>query len=483
MHSGALDDKLKEACGVFGIYAPDEDVARRSYFALYSLQHRGQESAGIAVSSGKNISCYKKMGLVSQVFNEEILRLLKGRMAIGHVRYSTTGASTEANAHPVLAGNGAKRSTAEYLREVAVAHNGNLVNTAELRADMERRGISFSSTSDTEVIAEMIAMEPAATSEDAVAAVLPRLKGVFSLAILCEDKLIAARDPFGIRPLCIGRMSDGRYAAASETCAFNIIGAKFEREVLPGEMIIISESGMESRIYTEAPREAMCIFEFIYFARPDSIMHGQRLYTCRKNMGRKIYEESPVEADVVISVPDSGTPAAIGYAAAAGIPFEDGLIKNRYVGRTFIQPDQQMRELGVKIKLCPLEDNIRGKRIVVVDDSIVRGNTSSQIIAMLYDAGAKEVHMRVSCPPLKFPCFYGIDMATRKELLASSHSVEQIRQKLGCDSLAYLSIEGMIEAAGGVNKFCLACFNEDYPIPLPQQLPLDKLQFENSNSK
>ncbi|HPN94227.1 MAG: Amidophosphoribosyltransferase precursor [bacterium ADurb.Bin236] len=488
MKAGFEQDKMKDACGVFAIHAPDKDVARLAYFALFSLQHRGQESAGIAVYSDKEIVCYKNMGLVTLVFDEKILRLLKGKMAVGHVRYSTTGSSNEVNAQPILAGSNTIRHSkscgAKYRRQVAVAHNGNLVNTATLREELQEQGVEFETSSDTEVIAEMIAMSDKPTAEEAVADSLRQARGAFSIVALCEGKIFAARDSFGIRPLCLGKLGDGNWAVASETCAFSIIGAQFEREIRPGELVIIDDSGVKSVDYTKPQREALCIFEFIYFARPDSTMLGQTLYTVRKNLGAILAAESQVEADVVISVPDSGTPAAIGFAQASGIPFVDGLIKNRYVGRTFIQPNQEMRELGVKMKLNPLSDNIRGKRVVMVDDSIVRGSTSSKIVSLLRANGATEVHVRVSSPPVKFPCFYGIDTASREELVASQLSVEQIKEMLGADSLSYISEEGMFKATSmDRHNFCSACFTEEYPIPIPQQLHLEKLMYENGKKQ
>lgn len=463
-------DRPREACGVFAVYAPGEDVSRLTYFGLYALQHRGQESAGIAVTSEKEIICYKDMGLVNLVFTEKTLRLLKGKIALGHVRYSTTGSSIEANAQPIVAyGN----------RIVAVAHNGNLVNTTSLRADLEERGTQLKSTSDTEVIAELIAQSEAPTFEEAVKEAALQIKGTFSVATISEGKLIALRDPNGIRPLCIGSLGPGKWVVTSETCALSIIGATFVREIEPGEMVIIENGELRSMRYAPFERQALCVFEFIYFARPDSVMMGQTLHTCRENMGANIAQQNPVDADVVLCVPDSGTPAAIGYAREAGIPYDIGLYKNRYVGRTFIQPDQTMRELGIRIKLNPLTDSFKGKRVVLVDDSIVRGTTSSKIVKMIYDSGAKEVHVRVSSPPIKHPCYYGIDMATREELLASNRSIEEIRQVLGCDTLDYLNIDRMIAATGlPKDKFCAACFDGEYPVPIPQQLRLDKLLFE-----
>jgi len=469
-------DRPVESCGVFGIHAPGEDVARLSYFALYALQHRGQESAGIAVTSpGAEITSYKDMGLVNIVFSEKILRLLKGQTAIGHVRYSTTGSSTEANAQPVLAAGA---------REVAVAHNGNLVNTASLRTELESSGLQLKSTSDTEVIAELIARSRETDPAAAAVESLRKLRGAFSLAMLVDGRLLAARDAHGFRPLCIGSLGAGKWVVASETCALSIIGASFVREIEPGEMVAIDSDGIRSIRYAESNRSALCVFEFIYFARPDSIMMGRSLHTCRKNMGRNIARESPVEGDVIVAIPDSGVPAAIGYSAETGIPYDHGLIKNRYVWRTFIQPDQSMRDLGVKIKLNPLTESVRGRRVILVDDSIVRGSTTSQIVNMFRQHGAREVHVRVSSPPLRHPCFYGIDMATREELVASTRSVKEVGKLLGCDSLAYLSIDGMVAATGLPGDcFCKACFDADYPVPLPTQLPLDKLLFEvNKNN-
>jgi amidophosphoribosyltransferase len=475
MTIGYDPDKQEESCGVFGIFAPGDDVARLAYFSLYALQHRGQESAGIAVTSPcSDITSYKDMGLVNLVFSEKILRLLKGQMAIGHVRYSTTGSSVEANAQPVLA---------EGKHNVAVAHNGNLVNTADLRADLEASGQQLKSTSDTEVFAELIARSEEDKIEDAIVESLRKARGAFSLAMLADGKLVAARDEHGFRPLCLGTIGDGKWVVASETCALSIIGAKFVREIDPGEIVFIDSDGPRSVRFAEPKRQSLCIFEFIYFARPDSIMMGKSLHTCRKKMGGKIAREAPVQGDLVVAVPDSGIPAAIGYAAETGIPYDHGFNKNRYVGRTFIQPDQSMRDLGVRIKLNPLIENIEGKRIIMVDDSIVRGSTSKQIIKMLYNNGAKEVHVRVSSPPIKHPCFYGIDMATRGELIASSNSVEEVRMKLGCNTLAYLSIDGLVESVGGTtDNFCMACFDGNYPIQIPQQLPLDKWLFEENRN-
>lgn len=463
-------DKPEEACGIFGIYAPGEDVARLTYFGLFALQHRGQESAGIAISSGSEIVDYKDMGLVSQVFDERILSILKGRFAIGHVRYSTTGSSQISNAQPVVV----KKSR----RSIALVHNGNLVNTAELRRRLEREGVHFESTTDSEVIAHYIANSPKVKVEEAIAEVMPRFKGAYSLLILTPGKLIAVRDPYGIRPLCLGRL-DHSYVFASETCALNTIGAEYEREVEPGEIVVVDKSGVRSFPGLPAKRASICIFELIYFARPDSYIYGKSLHQTRRRMGRSLAKEHPVKADLVVSIPDSSTPAAIGFAEKSGIPFGEGVIKNRYIHRTFIQPDQRLRDLGVKMKINPLKEALKGKRIALVDDSIVRGTTSQKIVKIFKEVGAKEVHVRVASPPISFPCFYGIDMATPQELIAANHSVEEVRKILGADSLAHLSIEGLIKAVDQpANLFCLACFNDDYPIKIPKQLELSKFVLE-----
>ncbi|MFH1538753.1 MAG: amidophosphoribosyltransferase [bacterium] len=473
--TGSQFDKFREACGVYGVFSPGEDVARITYFGLYALQHRGQESAGIATSSGGSIGCYTSMGLVTRAFSEKILRMMKGDAAIGHVRYSTTGSSVEANAQPIVA-NGK--------REIALAHNGNLVNAGRLREELELAGEKLESTTDSEVIAKMIARDEADTVEEAIINTCRRMRGAYSVAVLCDGRVFGFRDPHGIRPLCVGELNGHGWVMASESCGLNIVGAELEREVLPGELVVIDEDGLRSLHRMESPRQATCVFEFIYFARPDSYIIGRSLYQCRKRMGESLARESPAPGDVVISVPDSGTPAAIGFAKASGIPYEEGLIKNRYVGRTFISPDQRIRALGIKIKLNPLAETIRGKKVVLVDDSIVRGTTSSQIVAILREFGAKEIHMRVSSPPVKNPCFYGIDTAERGELLASSREVDDIREFLKADSLAYLSIEGMIEAIEvKEDSFCMACFNGDYPIAIPQQLHLTKLTFERDSEE
>jgi len=457
-------DGMKEYCGVFGIYAPDTDVARLTYFGLFALQHRGQESAGIAVSDRRDIVCYKEMGLVSQVFNEKILNILRGDIAIGHVRYSTTGSSTEVNAQPILV-------SGEY--PLAIAHNGNLVNSAELKKELEDEGIKIHGSSDTELMAKKIALHYNGDILSALLKVLPSFQGAYTLVLLTRDKLIGIRDPYGIRPLVLGQFN-GSYVLSSESCGLDIIGAKFIREIKPGEIVIIDENGVES-IYFAESNPHLCIFELVYFARPDSKFGSRLVHEIRQEMGRILAQESPADADLVIPVPDSGIPAAIGYSQESGIPFSEGLIKNRYVGRTFIQPDQRLRELGVKLKLNPLREVIEGKRIVLVDDSIVRGTTSRQIVNLLKEVGAKEVHMRVSSPPITYPCFYGIDTAERRQLIAAYKSIEEVEEYIGSDTLKYLSVEGLLRACrGGSEGFCTACFTGDYCIEIPKSVKITK---------
>jgi len=463
--------EINESCGVFGIYTREDDVAKLTYYALYALQHRGQESAGIAVSDGRETLMLKDMGMVSQVFSERDLNNLKGHMAIGHVRYSTTGSAYWENSQPV--------QVPRRGGSVFVAHNGNLINTVELRDGLKAEGIRFRSTSDTEVIAVMLARSQEPDIADAVKEVLPRLVGAYSLAIMTEDKLIGARDAFGIRPLCVGKYMDG-YAISSESAGLDIIGADFIREVGPGEIAVIDDDGLRFEAAMEPCKPSLCIFEFIYFARPDSIMYDTYLYHARKHMGMSLADEAPVDADVVMPIPDTGVPAAIGYSQASGVAFGEGLIKNRYIGRTFIQPTQAIRQLGVRLKLNPLIRDINGKRLVVVDDSIVRGNTTKEIVKMLRDAGAEEVHMRISSPPDKYPCFYGIDTAIRKELIASSRKVEDIRRFIGADTLHYLSMDSLVKATRRPKKdFCTACFDGDYPIPVPEDVFMTKCRLEN----
>jgi amidophosphoribosyltransferase len=448
-------DGPRDECGVFGVYAPEHDVARLAYFALYALQHRGQESAGIASVQNGHVMTQRDLGLVNQVFNEQSLRALQGEMAIGHVRYSTTGSSAWENAQPV------HRSDR---RELALAHNGNLINAVELHGELRDRGVAFRSTSDSEIIAALLSTHEADRVEDAIADVMPRLQGAFSTVVMTRDAVVGFRDPAGLRPLCLGQVGD-RYCVASESCALDIIGAELLREVEPGEMVSIGERGIEARQVVQGSRRAFCIFEHIYFARPDSVLEGNRTQVSRRKMGEILWREAPVEGDVVIPVPDSGNPGAAGYSKASGIPQDDGLIKNRYVARTFIQPGQELRRHGLRMKFNPMPEVVAGKRLVVVDDSIVRGNTTRQIVQMLRDAGAAEVHMRICAPPIRHPCHYGIDMSTREEMVAHGRTVEEIAAELGCDSLAYLSLEGVYEAIRATREtHCDACFTGDYPL-------------------
>jgi amidophosphoribosyltransferase len=448
-------DGPRDECGVFGVYAPEHDVARLAYFALYALQHRGQESAGIATCERNHITTQRDLGLVSQVFDERSLQALTGEMAIGHVRYSTTGRSGWENAQPVYRHD---------RRPVALAHNGNLINAVALYNELIEQGIRFRSTSDSEIIAALIASHPAERIEDAVAAVMERLRGAYSTVIMTDDAIVAFRDPGGIRPLCLGRLDD-RYVVASESCALDIIGAQLMREVQPGELVSLGERGLEVRQAVESERPALCVFEHIYFSRPDSKLEGRTLQSARGRMGEILAREAPVEGDLVISVPDSGNAAAKGFARASGIPQDDGLIKNRYVARTFIQPGQELRRHGLRLKFNPLPEVVSGKRLVVVDDSIVRGNTMRQIIQMLREAGASEVHLRMSSPPIRHPCHYGIDMPTGEEMIAHGRSVEEVATELGADSLAHLSLKGVYEAIGSNrDTHCDACFTGYYPI-------------------
>ena len=448
-------DGPRDECGVFGVYAPGRDVARLAYFGLYALQHRGQESAGIATCEGGHITTLRDSGLVSQVFDEEKLRALEGDMAIGHVRYSTTGGGSWENAQPVWRDDG---------REVALAHNGNLTNAVELYNELRERGLSFRGTSDSEIMAALLSVEEARPIENAVQAVMPRLEGAYSTVVMTKRAVVAFRDPHGVRPLALGKLAD-RYVIASESCAFDIIGAELLREVNPGELISLTEDGLESRQVIPATRRAHCVFEHIYFSRPDTRLEGRVVQRARGRMGEILWREAPVEADLVISVPDSGNPAASGFARASGIPQDDGLIKNRYVARTFIQPGQELRKRGLRMKFNPLPEIVSGKRVVVVDDSIVRGNTTRQIVAMLRDAGAKEIHLRISAPPIRHPCHYGIDMSTREEMIAHERSVDEVAAELGADSLAYLSLEAVYEAIGvPASAHCDACFTGNYPL-------------------
>jgi len=465
-------DAVRDACGVFGVFAPGHDVARLAYFGLYALQHRGQESAGIAVSDEGQMTVIKDLGLVSQVFNERMLTSLSGQHAIGHVRYSTTGSSHWQNSQPLVRSRNGD--------VIALGHNGNLVNTTELRDELLAQGVKFSGTTDTEVITALIAHQAHGDLLGAVRTAVSKIRGAFSAAVLSGDALVGFRDPYGVRPLVLGRL-DGHPVISSETSALDIIGAQFEREIAPGEIVIAdAEHGLRSeRVELEGARPALCIFEFIYFARPDSTMAGRNLHEARQQMGRHLALEAPVDADLVIPVPDTGMPAAIGYANASGIPYAEGLIKNRYVHRTFIQPDDELRQRGIRMKLNPLTAVIKGKRLVVVDDSIVRANTTTKLVEMLMSAGAKEVHLRISSPPIRYPCFYGIDMATRAELIAANLSVDEIRRKVGATTLHYLTLEGL-QASTGLpeTQFCRACFTGDYPIAVPEEYAMCKMRFE-----
>ena len=475
------DEKApQDACGVFGVWAPGEDVARLTYFGLYALQHRGQESAGIAVGNGRQILVYKDMGLVAQVFDEPQLATLRGDLAVGHTRYSTTGASTWENAQPVLHPTAAG--------SIALGHNGNLVNTAELAEGVGRAGRGTggrsrgcAATNDSDLIAALLALRqdehPSRRLEDVALEVLPELRGAFSLVFMDERTLYAARDPQGIRPLVLGRLERG-WVVASESAALDIVGASTVREIEPGEVLAIDESGLRSLRFAEA-RPKGCLFEYVYLARPDTRIAGRSVHAARVEVGRRLAQEAPAEADLVIPVPESGTPAAIGYAQASGIPYGLGLVKNSYVGRTFISPDQTLRQLGIRLKLNPLREVIAGKRLVVVDDSIVRGNTQRALVRMLREAGAREVHVRISSPPVKWPCHYGIDFASRAELIANGLSVEEIRQSVGADSLGYVSLDGLVEATTlPARSLCSACFTGEYPVALPEPRLLGKSVLE-----
>jgi amidophosphoribosyltransferase len=455
----------QDQCGVFGVWAPGEEVSKLTYFGLYALQHRGQESAGIATSNGKKLLVYKDMGLVSQVFSESALESLVGHVAIGHTRYSTTGSSSWRNAQPTLG------KTASGT--VALGHNGNLTNTSELleilRAnypDQSDNEITGGNTTDTAVLTALLAGNPDNSLENTALELLPKVKGAFSLVFMDEQTLYAARDPQGVRPLVLGRLERG-WVVASETAALDIVGASFVREVEPGELIAIDENGLRTKQFA-APKRAGCVFEYVYLARPDTSINGRNVYDARVEMGRTLAKEYPVDADLVIPTPESGTPAAIGFSQESGIPFGHGLVKNAYVGRTFIEPSQTIRQLGIRLKLNPLKEVIKGKRIIVVDDSIVRGNTQRALVQMLREAGAKEIHVRISSPPITWPCFYGVDFATRAELIATGLAPDEVRMSIGADSLGYLSKEGMIQASEQKEgELCTACFTGTYPIELP----------------
>jgi amidophosphoribosyltransferase len=464
------DDHFHDQCGVFGVFDATE-ASNLAYLGLHSLQHRGQEAAGIVSSNGEQLFVHRGMGLVQDVFTAPQLEKLPGRSAIGHVRYTTAGGSHIKNAQP-FAVDCAHGS-------ISVAHNGNLTNGLALRHELEKDGSIFSSDSDTEVLVHLIARSKAESMVDSVADALHRVEGAYSLVFLSPAELIAVRDPYGFRPLCLGRL-DGAYIVASEPPAFQLIGAEFVRDVEPGEMIVVDHSGLQSlRPFRIDPkRRYMCIFEYVYFARPDASFDGISVYEARKRMGRALAEDQPVEADVVVPVPDSGVAAALGYAEAAGLPFELGLIRSHYVGRTFIEPTQSIRHFGVRLKLHPVQSLLEGKRVVVIDDSIVRGTTSRKIVKMIRDAGAKEVHLRISSPPTSWPCFYGIDTPTREELIAAHNSVAQVNEYVTADTLGYLSLDGLKRAVGGEEGFCSACFSGRYPVPVKddgaarRQLPL-----------
>jgi amidophosphoribosyltransferase len=456
----------KEACGLFGVWAPGEDISRLIYFGLFALQHRGQESAGMAVSDRGNILVYRELGLVSQVFDEATLSTLQGDLGIGHTRYSTTGSTTWDNAQPAFKTDGE--------RGLALGHNGNLVNSAELAEEVGRRG---KATTDSDLVATMLAEHADRGLEESALRVLPRLRGGFSFVMMDERTVYAARDPHGLRPLSVGKLPSG-FCFASETAALDIVGATFVRDVEPGELVMVDDRGLRSRRFAESPRRALCLLEFVYFARADSRMYGKTIDEARREAGRRLAAEAPADADLVIPIPDTGHSAAQGYAEASGIRYGEGLMKNRYVGRTFIQPSPSLRQRGVKLKLNPMPDAVRGKRLVVVEDSIVRGTTTRQVLQMLRESGAAQIHMRVTSPPIRWPCFYGIDMSTRQELVASDLSVDEVREFIGADSLAYLSLDALVEATGkDSSDFCRACFDGLYPVPIPEQTP-EKLLFE-----
>ncbi len=461
-----MGDQIREACGVFGIYAPRLDVARLTFYGLYALQHRGQESAGICSADGSRLKLRTGMGLVSQVFDEADLEPLQGIAAIGHTRYSTMGSSRFRNAQPLLMQGPEGK--------LALAHNGNIVNAAQIRANLESEGDHFETSTDSEIIGRYLLSSPGTWGER-MAKMMQTFSGAFSLVMLTESAVMATRDPRGVRPLCIGTI-EGDYVVASETCALDHIGAEFLRYVEPGELVTIDEHGLKSEQVAVPAEPAGCIFEQIYIARPDSVLDGQLAYEARMAMGADLACEAPVEADLVIGVPDSATAHAVGYARESGVPYAEGLVRNRYVGRTFIQPDQRLRDLGVSLKFNPLPSVIGGKRLIVVDDSIVRGTTTPRIVQLLRAAGAAEIHVRIAAPPIRHACFFGVDMATRGELIAARHSIEEIREHIGADSLAYLSIEALKEVVSGKETHCTACFTGDYPVPV--QLDMDKLALE-----
>ncbi|KEI01058.1 amidophosphoribosyltransferase [Clostridium botulinum C/D str. Sp77] len=450
-------DKFKDECGVFGIYSKSQlDVASITYYGLYALQHRGEESAGIVVSDGKRLICNKEMGLVCDVFNEDILSKLKGKISIGHVRYSTSGESICTNAQPLLSNF--------KLGSIAIAHNGTLVNAESIKEELQNEGVLFQTSIDSEVILNLIARSTKCSIEESIIKAMQRVKGSYGIVVLTEDKLIGVRDPNGIRPLCIGKI-ENNYIVCSESCALNCIGAEFIRDIEPGEIVIIDENGIKSIKFSENTKHKTCAFEYIYFARPDSKIDGIDVYNARVEAGKQLFKEAPADADVVIGVPDSGIPAAVGYSKVSGIPYEIGLVKNKYVGRTFIAPSQDIRERAVSVKLSPLKVNVEGKRVVLIDDSIVRGTTSRRLVEVLRRAGAREIHFRVSSPIVKDPCFFGIATPYKEDLIGANMSVEEICKAIGADSLGYLSIDGLLDVLkNGKNEFCLGCFNGEYPV-------------------
>lgn len=471
-HTSCEDDHWRDACGVFGVHAPGEDVARLSYFGLFALQHRGQESAGIAVARGRDIATHKGMGLAFAVFDEKSLAQLTGDTALAHVRYSTTGSNTIANAQPFVA----EHRSGPF----AVAHNGNLVNYGALRDELEADGCQFEATTDTEVILHLIARSNAATLEDAVADAMQHMKGAYSIGVMGPDKLIAARDPHGVRPLSVGQLNGRHYVVASEDCAFHVIGANYLREVEPGEVVAIDGAGMREFQAVPTRRKAACIFEYIYFARPDSHIYGKSIYNVRQSLGHLLALQAPTDADICVGVPESAIPHAIGYAQVAKVPYHEGFIKNRYIFRTFIHPDQRLRELGVRMKLAPLRETLSGRRVIVVDDSIVRGTTTKQEITLMREAGAREIHMRICSPPIRYPCFYGVDTsAGRKELIAAQMDVDGVCEHIGADSLVHLSLENLVKATQLPKKsFCTACFDQRYPIRVPRDAKVTKFDLE-----
>ncbi len=459
----------KDECGVCGIFG-QPDAAKLAYFGLYALQHRGQESAGIVSTDGSSVYEHKAMGLVPEVFSESTLGRLHGDMAMGHVRYSTTGSSSVINAQPFTASHRGN--------SISIAHNGNLVNTRALRDELEANGAIFQSTTDSEVVVHLLAHNSALGFEESILKTFTRVSGAYSLLLMTKNQMVAVRDPYGFRPLCLGQLNNGGYIVASETCALDLVEAKYVRDIEPGEILIIDQSGLRTISTPPTNKPRFCIFEHVYFARPDSDIFGLNVYSCRKRMGAILAREAKLDADFVMPFPDSGNYAALGYSQAAAMPLEMGMIRNHYIGRTFIQPTQSMRDFSVRVKLNPVRSCLDGKRVIIMEDSIIRGTTGRSRVQSLRNAGAKEVHMLISCPPSRFPCFYGIDFPSGDQLIAAKNTVEEIRQSLNLDSLQYLSIDGMVEATGmPKDSFCLACFNNDYPVPPDQNF--HKLAFGN----